>query len=229
MRLARSVLLLLTSALEFLPQQSMLAQAAAPRCSSGSRVLRGAIGASLGAWVGLVMVKIKYSDWSDASRAPSGVQTRNRAIVLGAVLGASLGSAPLETSCGPALGRPDARGDARSVISADEIQRSGINGTAYDVVFTLRRNWLNTRGVELSETPGVILDDKGGGQVLPADPTLMVYLDNVRLGDMAQLHTIPAASMLAVRYYDAAQATQRWGAGHNHGAIQVLSVTGETR
>jgi hypothetical protein len=113
--------------------------------------------------------------------------------------------------------------DARRVITAADIQKFGGNGSVYDLVFALRKQWLNTRGVELSETPGVSMSESGGA-VTSAAPTLIAYLDNARLGDMEQLRTMPLTGVVAVRYYDAAQATQRFGAGHRHGVIQVITV-----
>src|SRR5262245_32456783 len=120
--------------------------------SAGKRALRSVGGATLGAWLGFVVAKIKLSDWNDGSHAASAIRQRNRAVAAGAVVGAILGAVPFHTaSCAapsvPLTNTPRAR-QATRPISAEEIAKSGVNGTVYDVVYSLRRNWLNLRGVE---------------------------------------------------------------------------------
>lgn len=208
------------------PIHAVHAQGRSVNCGYGHRLWRSAVGASLGGWAGLVAMKIRYSDWNDASHSSTGVVGLNRGIAVGAVVGAVLGNLRFRASC-HALGAdlPQPAPQANRTITLDEIQRSAILGSVYDLVFALRRTWLNTRGIELSETPRVTLLVGGGAIVTPAtNPTLVVYLDNVRLGDQEQLRQLPVDGVLEVRFYDAAQATYRWGAGHNHGAIQVLTV-----
>lgn len=91
-------------------------------------------------------------------------------------------------------------------------------------MFALRQHWLNARGVELSETPSVTMDERGARVTPAVAAALVTYLDHVRLGDQEQLRTVAISGVLAVRYYDAAQATLRWGAGHRHGVIQVITI-----
>lgn len=204
----------------------LYAQGRSVNCGYGQRLLRSAVGATLGGWAGLVAMKIRYSDWNDASHSASGIAGLNRGIVIGAVIGTGLGNLRFRAACYPTgSDLPAPRGPSQRAITTDEIQRAAVNGTAYDLVYTLRRPWLNTRGIELSETPSVTMLDGGGAIVTPAsNPTLVVYLDNVRLGDQEDLRTIPVDGVIEVRFFDAAQATYKWGAGHNHGAIQVLTV-----
>ena len=191
-------------------------------CGPDNRVLRSALGASSGAIVGLVAVNIRYSDWSDRQPRNLGM-IRLNASVLGGLLGASVGSIRFG-GCQPG---PSSRQRARGMyaaITADEIERSGLNGSVYELVHSLRRPWLNTRGIEMSETPTVTGDPRSGVSVTPGNPTIMVYLDHAKLGDMVALTTIPVVGVTSVRYYDAAEATQKWGMGHNHGAIEVLTT-----
>lgn len=196
-------------------------------CGTGKRMLRTAAGATLGAWAGLVAMKIRYSDWNDASHTASGIRGRNRGIVVGAVIGASIGNLRFGAPCrqrGLPVTAP--RGPTGRSITMEEITEYGTSGTVYDLVFARRRAWLNSRGVELSETPRLVIDERGGANVTAADnPILVVYLDNAKLGDHEMLRQIPMDGVTEVRYYDASQATWRWGAGHNHGAIQVITVT----
>jgi hypothetical protein len=53
----------------------------------------------------------------------------------------------------------------------------------------------------------------------------MVYLDDAKLGSVDQLRELPVVGVNQVRYYDGAEATYKWGAGHIHGAIQVVTTT----
>lgn len=207
-----------------LPAQA--APAPGTHCFLGTRLLRSVVGGGLGGWVGFVAVKIKLSDWNDANRSGAANRQRIQATVAGAALGATIG-ALLPQRCGnPSVPSPNAvRSGLNQPITADEITRAGLNGTAYDIVYSLRRSWLNTRGLnDFGEAPIPVTDANGNVVIIPGEPQLIVYLDNMRLGTINELHNIPAAGVLGVRYYTPAEATYRWGAGHPHGAIQVLTV-----
>ena len=224
---ARSILTttaVLVTTVPLLPGSEALAQL--PGCSNdGNRLLRSAVGATLGAWTGLVAMKIRNSDWNDASRSTTGIRQLNRGVVVGAVIGVSLGNLRFRSACqhrGIATTAP--RNPMRSSISAEEIRKSGLNGNTYDLVFTLRRQWLNLRGIELSETPRVVVGERSATVTAANNPTLVVYLDNAKVGDQEVLKNIPIDGVIEVRFHDAAQATYRWGSGHNHGAIQVLTI-----
>jgi hypothetical protein len=202
-------------------------------CSSGNRLVRSGVGVTLGAWVGFVAAKIKLSDWNDASRGAAANRTRNNATLAGALAGLALANIHFGSSkCGSAaglLGTPTAPiPAARRPISADEIAHSGVSTNVYDLVYSLRRNWLNMRGIEtFSEAPRSI--EAGGVEVtIPGEPQLVIYLDNTRLGTVSQLHTLPVAGVLAIRYFDGPQATYKWGSGHSHGAIVVVTVSEST-
>jgi hypothetical protein len=185
----------------------------------------------LGAWLGFVAAKIKMSDWNDASRGPAANRTRNNATVGGALVGVALANMLFRShSCTAQL--PSRIAEAappqsavRRPITTEEIDHSGVNTNVYDLVNSLRRTWLNVRGTDsFSEGPQSI--DLGSGRqvTVTGEPQLVIYLDNARLGTISQLRTLPVAGVIGVRYFDAAEATFRWGAGHTHGAIQVLTV-----
>lgn len=77
--------------------------------------------------------------------------------------------------------------------------------TAYDVVETLRSNWLNTRGADSFNTPSYV----------------RVYLDNASLGGKETLRTIAISTVVYIRYFDGISATSRWGLDHGAGVIYV--------
>jgi hypothetical protein len=226
MRPAAARVVVATLFLSPLGGSSIAAQAS---CSGGNRLVRSGVGVTLGAWVGFVAAKIKLSDWNDASRGAAANRTRNNATLAGAIAGLALANIHFGPSkCGSAAalaGTPTAPiPAARKPITADEIARSGVSTNVYDLVYSLRRNWLNLRGIEtFSEAPRTI--ESGGVDVtIPGEPQLVIYLDNTRLGTVSQLRTLPVAGVLAVRYFDGPQATFKFGSGHSHGAIVVVTV-----
>jgi hypothetical protein len=190
--------------------QSIGMQEPASRCSGGSRLKRAGAGAALGAWLGFVGAKIKQSDWSDDSHSASAHRVRTQATVGGALVGAVIGGARLwGRSCNaqsPSAPVRSLQPQPRQPITREEIERFGLNGNVYDLVYSLRRSWLNVRGVETFTE------------------VLVVYLDNGRLGTVDQLRELPVVNVMGLRVYNAAEATYRWGSGHPYGAIEVLTV-----
>ncbi len=67
--------------------------------------------------------------------------------------------------------------------------------TVLDVVRTLRPHFLNTRGLATNEEMGRV----------------HVNIDNGRMGALTDLNTIMAATVLEIRYYNIAQAMQKFG------------------
>jgi hypothetical protein len=183
------------------------------RCSSGSRAIRAGAGAALGAWLGFVGAKIKQSDWNDASRSAAAHRARNQATAGGALIGVTIGGAPFwRRSCETQARQQRTsapEGSSHRPITREEIERSGVQGNVFDLVYSLRRNWLNVRGEDL----------------VPGEAQLVVYLNNLRLGTFSQLREVPSAGVVAVRYFTAAEATYRWGAGHMRGAIEILTTS----
>ena len=52
---------------------------------------------------------------------------------------------------------------------------------------------------------------------------VLVYVNEVRLGMVEDLRTIPTTQVQEIRYISATDATQRWGTGHSSGVIQVIT------
>lgn len=91
------------------------------------------------------------------------------------------------------------------VITPEEIERAGPRvGTAYDVVQTLRPRWLG-KPREVIQLPGA-----GAGQELQL-ARVHVYLNDVDVGDVDYLKTIPAERVLTLRWLSMNEAGSRFG------------------
>lgn len=96
-----------------------------------------------------------------------------------------------------------------SLITREQILQGQFTN-AYDAVKILRGSWLNTVRPESFRYPAVI----------------PVYLDGVRLGDVSALSTVQALPIQYIRYYNAQDATSRWGMDHGAGAIYISTKVG---
>jgi len=96
----------------------------------------------------------------------------------------------------------------RNLITADEISQSNAT-TAYDAVKRLRPSFLQTRGA----TPAHGMEA----------PTPVVYVDGSLYGTLSTLNNISASSIFTIEYLNAMDATQRYGIGHDAGAILVVT------
>lgn len=138
------------------------------------------------------------------------MSVRHRCVVVSRMLIA--GTALLAVSgCASGSGSKSSARPNRNLILMEEIKRASA-GNAFDLVQTLRPNWLHTRGEHS------IADGSQGIDVL------IVYLDNARLGGAQALRQIPVQSVTSLQYFDARAATYRWGNGHTHGAILVSTA-----
>lgn len=115
-------------------------------------------------------------------------------------------SACSSASKSPEVGEMRPRRDA-NVLTRQELADIHVSDI-FEAIRMLRPAWLQKRGV-LSATQ-------------QAD--IQVYLDNVQLGGLQSLRSIPVNSVIRLQYLDAATATQRWGTGNIHGAILVLTM-----
>jgi hypothetical protein len=94
----------------------------------------------------------------------------------------------------------------RSLITREQITEHHFN-TALQAVQTLRSNWLR---------PRVPAGQQGGGEV-------RVYIDNQPAGGVDVLRSVRASDIDFIRYYDALEATARWGRDHGEGVIYVIT------
>ena len=100
-------------------------------------------------------------------------------------------------------------GSTRNVIGFEEIESRGlVGGTAWDLINSLRPNFLNSRGPTSLQS------------AVQAYP--VVYLDGTRYGDIQTLKTISADSIRMVEYMTAGDATTRFGTDHASGVILLV-------
>lgn len=93
----------------------------------------------------------------------------------------------------------------RNVLTREQIEETN-KQNAFEVVETLRSNWLRTRGPTSLQGP---------------DAVVQVYLDDNRLGTVDALRTISTPMIQYIRWYDGIAATGRWGLDHGAGVVYV--------
>jgi len=129
----------------------------------------------------------------------------------------------LVAGCASASGGAGGKNVDRNLITSDEIRGSSATN-AYDVISRLRPQFLRTRGT--IPTGGMTSRNDAGstqeGQ-LAGTVQIAVYLDDTVLGSVDALKQIETASIQEIRYYNASDATTKWGTGNSAGAIQVIT------
>ena len=203
------------------PHFPAAADYAPPPAGHVTRVLQMVGGAVAGAWVGFMASQVAVSDWEDGVRID-----RSGWAAGGAFFGMAVG---LTLPGGPGLGRsaPQERPRDRSVIGAREIAETPAENL-YELVRSLRPEWLRTRGTaSMRETPRGRSTAFSPGDVEITQPgisKLKVYLDDSHLGDLDALRELQPATVGEIRFLDTAEATMKWGGGHLHGAIHVITA-----
>lgn len=96
---------------------------------------------------------------------------------------------------------------ARDVITADQMVASGAR-TAYEAVERLQPGWLTARGPQSMTN------------ATPAVPD--VYIGGNNVGDVDYLRGIDIVKLSEIRYYEAGEASARFGMGHPRGVIDVI-------
>ncbi len=189
------------------------------------RLLRAVGGAAVGAWVGYMASQVAVGDWDDDTSLDRGSWAAGGA-ALGITIGLSI----------PGVDRPARRAGTRrsadraydrNLLSTEQI-RSAQAGSMYDVIRSLRPEWLRTRGTgSMRETTGGTASgtDVVEISVQQGIPTIRVYLDESLLGDLDALRSVDPGMIGEARFLGPAQATQRWGSGHIHGAIVISTAS----
>ena len=100
-----------------------------------------------------------------------------------------------------------------NVLSTEEIERAKSNvGTAYDLVQTLRPRWLQVH--ELTRLPG------RADEPVRTTP-VHAYVNDVDMGQVDYLKTIPVETVLEMRWLSQNEAASRFGPTEGYAAIVV--------
>ena len=127
-----------------------------------------------------------------------------RQLVVALIAGAA--ACASNPASGSSSGQPaPAQRGSGNVISQAEIDRSNAT-TVLEVIERLRPNFLQTRG---------------SASITQKDPGIVVYVDGTMLGDVSSLSRMSSVDVKRIEYLSAAEATQRYGTGHVHGAILI--------
>lgn len=171
------------------------------------RVLTALGGAVLGAGIGFFASQVARGDWDEGPR--QGTINRPAWAAVGGSLGFAAGfSFPL-TEFGVPGGGSGRSPSGRQVILAEEIHEAVITN-ALEAVRTLRPEWLVQRGQESFNDP--------------TSDAIRFYMDGVPIGAIESLRSVSADMIVEIRFFDATRATARFGTGHTHGAIEVITV-----
>lgn len=109
--------------------------------------------------------------------------------------------------CARTVRDPDLPRVDRNVITQAQVLETRATN-AFEVIATLRSNWLLPRGVDSFSTPGQVL----------------VYFNDTRLGGVGTLQGIGLNEIGYIRYFDGTEASARWGLDHGHGVIYVATL-----
>jgi hypothetical protein len=101
-----------------------------------------------------------------------------------------------------------ASSQSSDVISQAELESAGVTD-AFQAINRLRPMFLR----RLRET----------SQVVPGRSLLEVYLDDLKLGGLETLQTMPIESIKSIRYLTSSEATIRWGTNHTGGVILLTT------
>jgi hypothetical protein len=114
---------------------------------------------------------------------------------------------------GPANSGSSAPRRDSSVITAEDMTRVQATNL-YDVVHRLHPEWLNQR---TAATVGSL------NNAAPAQPIdVQVFIDSQHIGTSETLKQLVVSTTTALKYYTAAEAQTRFGAGNLNGVIQVI-------
>lgn len=174
-------------------------------------------GAVIGGWLGYVGAQLVRSDWDEETDGSFRGQ-RTAWVVGGAVVGI-LGSRLIGSSRSPRSRPIPVRAPPRDGMSIglEEIRGAAVQ-TAFELIRSLRSDWLIPRGyTSPAETAA------GGSQGFQGREMIIVYLDDVRLGGVETMREIPIDFLTGAEFIEPARATYRYGPGHTHGVIRLLT------
>ncbi len=136
---------------------------------------------------------------------------RTLLVLLVAACGGGTGSAPANSPDSPAAEEAEVRSYPPNEISRAEIVERGTNAqNGMQLIRRLRPAWLRSRGSNSFTAPGAMYP--------------VVYIDNIRRpGGLSALYDIPSTEIRGMEFIGPADATTRWGTGHQAGVIRVMT------
>ncbi|MFH1765909.1 MAG: hypothetical protein ABIF09_17110 [Gemmatimonadota bacterium] len=176
--------------------------------SWGGRIVSGLAAAALGAGIGFFASQIAQGDW-DKDGAQKQIH-RSAWAAVGGASGFALGFSLPVWGQPPGGGTSILYGGDRFLITGDEIREASVSN-ALEAVRLFHPEWLVQRGQEAFAEP--------------ESDNLRVYLDNVQLGGIEDLAGVNTLIIEELRFFDGQRATARWGTGHSHGAIEVVTMS----
>jgi len=124
--------------------------------------------------------------------------------------GAAAAAFVFVTGCAATTGsRGDGSPAASNLLTRAELASVSANN-AYEAIERLRPQWLRPRG------PTSVTQPEGDWP--------LVYMDNVRAGDVSMLPNIPVDDIGEIRFITGSDATTRWGTGVTGGVIEIISL-----
>lgn len=111
-------------------------------------------------------------------------------------------------ACGGTTGSTSKRNYSRDIIFTEEIQLAQAHN-AYDLIYKLRPQWLRSRGIKSINFPEA------------SQP--VVYVNRAEYGSINSLNNIPISNIAEVRYFNASDATTKYGSNHTGGVIEITT------
>lgn len=109
----------------------------------------------------------------------------------------------------PVSGVPMPGRGSSSIVTMEELATLPATQNLYDALRAIRPGWFRMYPVTLRPAPDTA--------------QIVVYLDESRLGGPEMLLQVDRSAVKSVRHYTPSDAQIRWGLGHPHGAIQVIT------
>ncbi len=113
----------------------------------------------------------------------------------------------IAAGCAVRGGRPAGGPSDQSVLTAEQLQASN-EGNLLDAIRVLRPQWLDGRTIAARRNP---------------EATIIVYLDDHRMGPASMLRQMSIASAGSMRFYSPSEAVGRFGPDGANGIIAVES------
>ena len=115
----------------------------------------------------------------------------------------------LGSACAASRALTRSGGRDANIISQEELRQNAFRN-GYDAVQALRPDWL----------------EPGGAGARTAGAGMLVYLDDILMGDVETLRNIDMTHVVYIEHFDARAASARWNIGGGQEAIDVSTHPG---